>query len=149
MAITPERWERVAEIYEAALSREPSERSPFVLQSTHGDEELRNVSDLRLHGRPQAAAAVVADLATLAPETVIGSHRVISLLGQGGMGQVYRAHDTKLQRDVALKILPDTFVDDPDRLARFRREDRRSARYPLDAATHAWNLIRRHRLVAQ
>ena len=58
----------------------------------------------------------------LSPGTVIGSYRVTGLLGAGGMGQVYRAHDTKLQRDVALKILPDAFVHDPDRLARFTRE---------------------------
>src|SRR5262245_58003061 len=52
----------------------------------------------------------------------LGPYEVLSLVGSGGMGEVYRAHDTKLGRDVALKILPDTFTHDPDRLARFRRE---------------------------
>ena len=52
----------------------------------------------------------------------VGSYEVTSQLGAGGMGVVYRARDTKLQRDVALKLLPDHFVDDPDRLARFQRE---------------------------
>ncbi len=51
-----------------------------------------------------------------------GHYDVVALVGEGGMGRVYRATDTKLRRDVALKILPDTFVDDPDRLTRFERE---------------------------
>jgi len=52
----------------------------------------------------------------------IGPYEILSALGAGGMGEVYRAHDTKLNRDVALKILPDAFASDPDRLARFTRE---------------------------
>src|SRR6266576_3136240 len=59
---------------------------------------------------------------TLAPGSKLGSYEVLSLLGAGGMGEVYRARDTKLGRDVALKILPALFAADPDRLARFRRE---------------------------
>jgi Tol biopolymer transport system component len=58
----------------------------------------------------------------LAPGTRLGPYEVIALIGAGGMGEVYRAHDTKLNRDVALKLLPDGFASDPDRLARFRRE---------------------------
>jgi eukaryotic-like serine/threonine-protein kinase len=52
----------------------------------------------------------------------LGSYQIVSLLGAGGMGEVYRARDTKLQRDVAIKVLPKAFVDDPDRIGRFRRE---------------------------
>ena len=54
--------------------------------------------------------------------TIIGPYEVAGLIGQGGMGEVYRARDTKLDRDVALKVLPDAFTSDPDRLARFERE---------------------------
>ena len=52
----------------------------------------------------------------------VGVFRIDSLLGVGGMGEVYRAHDTKLNRDVAIKVLPPAFAADPDRLARFKRE---------------------------
>ena len=52
----------------------------------------------------------------------IGQYEVLSLLGKGGMGEVYRARDTQLQRDVALKLLPEVFASDPERLARFQRE---------------------------
>ena len=54
--------------------------------------------------------------------TTLGSYAVVGLIGQGGMGEVYRARDTKLDRDVALKVLPQAFTDDPDRLAKFERE---------------------------
>ena len=54
--------------------------------------------------------------------TRLGAYEVVSAIGSGGMGEVYRARDTKLNRDVALKVLPELFALDPDRLARFTRE---------------------------
>jgi eukaryotic-like serine/threonine-protein kinase len=59
---------------------------------------------------------------SLTPGARLGAYEVLAAIGQGGMGEVYRARDTKLGRDVALKILPEQFATDPDRLARFRRE---------------------------
>jgi Tol biopolymer transport system component len=59
---------------------------------------------------------------TLANGSKLGSYEILSLLGAGGMGEVYRAHDTKLNRDVALKVLPSEFASDPERMGRFKRE---------------------------
>ena len=61
---------------------------------------------------------------TLAAGTRLGAYEVLALIGAGGMGEVYRARDTKLGRDVAIKILPDAFIEDSDRRARFEREAR-------------------------
>src|SRR5437867_11197012 len=58
----------------------------------------------------------------LQPGTKLGQYEILAPIGAGGMGEVYRAHDTKLGREVALKLLPPQFARDPDRLARFRRE---------------------------
>ncbi len=58
----------------------------------------------------------------LSEGTKIGPYEVIGLIGQGGMGEVWQARDTKLDRDVAIKVLPEAFTSDPDRLARFERE---------------------------
>ena len=58
----------------------------------------------------------------LQPGTTLGPYTVIAKIGEGGMGEVYQARDTKLDRDVALKVLPEAFTSDPDRLVRFERE---------------------------
>src|SRR6476469_8174968 len=58
----------------------------------------------------------------LTPGSRIGSYEIVDALGAGGMGEVYRARDTKLRREVAIKILPEIFARDPDRVARFQRE---------------------------
>ena len=75
---------------------------------------------------------------SLNPGTSLGHYDVTSLLGEGGMGQVWQATDTQLNRQVALKILPDAFADDPDRLARFKREAQilASLNHPNIAAIH-------------
>src|ERR1700722_14162307 len=57
-----------------------------------------------------------------APGTKLGPYEIASAIGAGGMGEVYQAHDTKLRRDVAIKVLPEAFAHDADRLSRFRRE---------------------------
>jgi serine/threonine protein kinase len=59
---------------------------------------------------------------SLAPGTRLGAYEIVALLGAGGMGEVYRARDSRLKREVAIKVLPDAFANDPERLARFQRE---------------------------
>ena len=59
---------------------------------------------------------------TLTAGTRLGSYEVVVPIGAGGMGEVYQAHDTKLGRDVAIKVLPEAFAHDPERLSRFQRE---------------------------
>jgi len=130
--MTPERWEQIAHIYQAALERAPEARAEWLAEACGDDAELRREVEsliaredaVVLIDQPLdvAAAAALSDAPRLDPGTSVGPYRVSGLIGEGGMGQVYRAHDTKLQRDVALKILPDAFVHDPDRLARFTRE---------------------------
>src|ERR1022692_1860685 len=63
----------------------------------------------------------------LAPGTILGQYEIRSPLGAGGMGEVYRAHDTRLDREVAIKVLPESLTSDPDRLRRFEQEARAAA----------------------
>lgn len=58
---------------------------------------------------------------SLSPGNRLGAYEIVALLGRGGMGEVYRARDLKLDRDVAIKVLPDGFAQDPERVARFSR----------------------------
>src|SRR5437762_4948796 len=63
----------------------------------------------------------------LTPGTILGQYEIRSPLGAGGMGEVYRAHDTRLDREVAIKVLPESLTADPDRLRRFEQEARATA----------------------
>jgi Tol biopolymer transport system component len=128
----PERWQQVADLYEAALERDPANRSAFLSEATGGDEPLRREVEslLAQEGTPVVldrpvldAAAVVLDAgATLEPDRPLGPYRIERLLGAGGMGQVYRARDTRLNRTVAIKVLSQALADDTQFRARFDRE---------------------------
>ena len=120
------RWQRVEEICHDALERLPGERAAFVREACAGDDVLR-VEVESLLANASAAKDSRLGIRDLGLELVgkqIGVYRIDSLLGAGGMGEVYRARDAKLQRDVAIKFLPPAFTNDPDRLARFEREAR-------------------------
>jgi len=133
--MSPSRWDEIERLYHAALERSASERVAFLADACAGDAELQHdVESLLAHASAtsgfldgqavEAAAQLMTDEHPTLVGRQVGAYRVASLLGAGGMGEVYRARDTKLGRDVALKVLPPLFTADRDRLARFEREAR-------------------------
>ncbi len=131
--MTPERWQQAKQILHEALEREPPLRRVFIAQSCAGDDGLHHEVEALLDAHERAGGFLEkpVDLSGLppgrihlSPGTQIGLYEVRALIGAGGMGEVYRARDTRLGRDVAIKILPNAFTGDPDRLNRFEREAR-------------------------
>jgi serine/threonine protein kinase len=114
------------EVFDSALQHEKAEQEAFVSAACNGDEPLSRVVKSMLLAHHDAAGFGSGPLRSSGCEFELGSsigpYRIESLLGAGGMGEVYRARDTKLNRDVALKVLPESFALDPERLARFKRE---------------------------
>jgi serine/threonine protein kinase len=129
-----ERRRRVNELFLSALEREPETRLAFLESACGEDTDLRHQVELLLAKQEEAGSfletpaiaytAVTRTATVNIPARQFGPYRIISPLGAGGMGEVFRAHDSKLGRDVAIKFLPAAFAHDPDRLARFRREAR-------------------------
>jgi eukaryotic-like serine/threonine-protein kinase len=132
----PARRKRVEEVCDAALDRDAGERAAFVAAACGHDQALRQEVEALLAHAQTAEGFLAAPIGAVAAQVLgeaagasivgrqIGPYTVLSLLGAGGMGQVYRARDQKLGRDVAIKVLPDIFLSDPERLARFEREAR-------------------------
>jgi len=132
-----DRRSRIEKLYAAARAYDPPDRPAFLAEACNGDEELQiqiahmlaqeadgKIPDISV-APPQSGPCDEPSTRTLILEPVgqrLGAYTIVSLLGAGGMGQVYRAHDSVLERDVALKTLPPGFTNDGARLERFRHE---------------------------
>jgi predicted ATPase len=131
--MSSERWERTKEILEQALRLEPEKRQAYLDSSCRADADLRAEVESLIASHEEAGSQFLAvaapDILQLAPPcalpsgTKIGKYEIVAQLGAGGMGEVYRARDPHLDRDVAIKILRSAFSED-DRLQRFEQEAR-------------------------
>ena len=148
--MTPERWRQIESLCHAALLRPPEDRAGFLAHACEHDTNLlQEVESLLAHEpsadlfmgkaafevtRPDSASRIHGRLAGCR----LGAYAIGSLLGVGGMGEVYRARDETLGRDVALKVLTPVFASDPERRARFEREARvlASLNHPNIASIH-------------
>ena len=131
--MTPERWQQVEAVFQEALDRPPLERASFLDQACAGDEELFHEANTLIAAHDESGGfieqpAMAQDAHVLLGDGTfgrqIGPYRIVEQLGAGGMAEVYLAEDTRLNRLVALKLLPVYFASDTARLRRFQSEAR-------------------------
>ncbi len=127
-----ERWKSIQRLFHDALERPAGdERAGFLDSACADDADLRSEVESLLASHDRAGSFLESPIvdaetgaAVLAPGTRLGPYEITSLLGVGGMGEIYRARDTRLARDVAIKVLPAALALHPDRLSRFEQEAR-------------------------
>jgi serine/threonine protein kinase len=133
--MNPDRWRQIEDLYHAALELDPAPRAAFLAAACRDDESLRNEVESLLAQEEKPAELLDAPLGKIAagvlaagaqpkPGMQFGPYQILGLLGVGGMGEVYRAKDTRLDRVVALKFLPSDRLSDPERKRRFLLEAR-------------------------
>jgi serine/threonine protein kinase len=122
--MTPERWQQVKGVLQSVLELAPSERTGFLNRACEGDESLRHEVESLLAAGDEGCSGFLQSPPTmrLGKGIRVGEYEIQSLLGAGGMGEVYRARDLRLRRDVAIKVLPSFVSSNPDRLRRFEQE---------------------------
>jgi serine/threonine protein kinase len=128
--MTPERHEQICDLLYQALELDSKERDSFLNRACASNDSLRREVDSLLSLSEDACSNFLRSAnfqLTLKPGTALGEYQVESLLGSGGMGEVYAARDLRLARRVAIKVLPSYLVFDHDRLRRFKQEARAAA----------------------
>jgi serine/threonine protein kinase len=128
--MTPERWQQIRDVLARALELAPDERPVFLNQACSSDQPLQREVETLLASSDDVRSSFLQSSApriTLTAGTKLGEYEVKSLVGAGGMGEVYRARDARLGRDVAIKVLPSSLSADSDRLRRFEQEARAAA----------------------
>jgi len=121
-----ERWKQIEDLYQAALALAPEKRAGFLAQACPDDPQLRAEVQSLLDQQADSflESAPASAIQALRAGAKLGNFEIVELLGRGGMGEVWRARDARLKRDVAIKALPAGLAHDPDRIARFEREAR-------------------------
>ena len=121
-----ERWRRIEALCQAALEQPPEKRPAFLAQACPDDPQLRGEVQALLDQQADSflESAPVSAVRALSAGAKLGNFEIVELLGRGGMGEVWRARDARLKRDVAIKVLAAALARDPDRTARFEREAR-------------------------
>jgi len=121
----PERWENIQALYDSAVALPPEKRAGFLEQACLADAGLRGeVQSLLAQVDSFLESAGPSAIRALAPGAKLGNLEIVELIGRGGVGEVYRARDSRLKCEVAIKVLPAGLARDPDRIARFEREAR-------------------------
>jgi len=139
--MTPEEWQQVREVLADALELKPEDRPAFLDRACSADHSLRREVERLLSTSDEVRFSFLQSSAFrvgLTPGAKLSEYEVQKLIGSGGMGEVYRARDTRLGRDVAIKVLPAVLSHDPDRLRRFEQEAQAAAalNHPNILAVH-------------